>query len=283
MRIELSGIESSHVCGEIGTCWRTSIPEATLMRWRKWNGAMDLAFWREDGDQEIKDCLPPNAFEFLSWSSFSFSFPGEEALKFWKGECAQSPGGFSYKLGSPCKPTTGCPTCVKNGLQTKIKSQCKDGARDTVKRVLEQEKALIGEDVAEALVQALDQATLESIGQQNVVQACMSCIDGLADWLKTKSQKECTGSKSCGGFDFLAGFGLQDMLLGVQCNYLTPAPTPAPTPSPSEDNSDVAPTNSTSEKAPSMDVSRACTGALPTVIVLLVLAIVGAALKSEGL
>jgi hypothetical protein len=167
-----------------------------------------------------------------------YRFSAAQAEKLMEGSCATASvhssgrhdGTRTVKFTpGPCGGASGsCSTCIKSGVQTVMKTSCKDGATDAVKSVL---NSVLGDVMtAQTITNALDGLSLQSLGGQLVADACATCIDAVASWLKNSAPSQCTGSNSCWMMDYTAGTLLEASGISSRCDAVSPSPSPTPIP-----------------------------------------------------
>jgi hypothetical protein len=221
-------------CGGLGQCWITKEADTDLryMKWYAYQNKLFAVFWAESG----------GACRTVDDSTYVDAYSEPESQKLWTGQCAKGTYNrgasvLAAKLDAPCTATGTCTTCLQKGIANKVKQDCKAGAKEAVKKVLQDNVGVIGSSISQALVGKLDSESLQELAGQTVADACQTCLETIVNWLMEESPTTCSGGESCSGVDYMAGFAMQYMGISGKCsaaatsggaNGGAPAPTPAP-------------------------------------------------------
>jgi len=202
-------------CGGLGQCWITKEADTNLryMKWYAHQNKLFAVFWAESG----------GACGTVDDSTYVDAYSEPESQKLWTGQCAKGTYNrgasvLAVKLDAPCTATGTCTTCLKKGIANKVKQDCKAGAKEAVKKVLQDNVGVIGSSISQALVGELDSESLQELAGQTVADACQTCLEAIVNWLMEESPTTCSGGESCSGVDYMAGFAMQYMGISGKCS-----------------------------------------------------------------
>jgi len=99
-----------------------------------------------------------------------------------------------------------------------VRQDCAVGAKDAVKKVLQDNVGAIGSTISQAIVAELDSESLQEVAGQAMADACQTCLDAIVFWLMEVSPSACSGGESCSGVDYMAGLAMQYMGISGKCS-----------------------------------------------------------------
>jgi len=186
------------------------------MKWFAHENMLYTVFW----SASLGICGTLDNYQFLDY----YSEP--ESQNLWAGRCAKGiyvnpageKGDQAVQLDAACVETGNCATCLKRGLASLVRRDCAVGAKDAVKKVLQDNVGAIGSTISQAIVAELDSESLQEVAGQAMADACQTCLDAIVYGLMEVSPSACIGGESCSGVDYMAGLAMQYMGISGKCS-----------------------------------------------------------------